>query len=160
MGDFPLEKQFFKQMFRGSWITQGLSIAAELGIAELMFPGLMRNREFPYSPLGKCLSQGNHFPCVCFCLKNTQNYADFLVSDWKLHEYSTCYPLVGFAKIQMIHPDPATDRTPDFPVFHLQKDLGLDQIQFAKNPHKPPGMGRGYLAAAGMTQMGITPVGP
>lgn len=31
-----LDKQFFNQMFRGSWITQGLSMAAELEIADLL----------------------------------------------------------------------------------------------------------------------------
>jgi len=31
--------EFFKQMFSGSWITQGISVAAELGIADLLADG-------------------------------------------------------------------------------------------------------------------------
>jgi hypothetical protein len=30
---------FFKQMFGGSWITQGIWVAAELGIADLLADG-------------------------------------------------------------------------------------------------------------------------
>jgi len=37
--DQQAKMQFFQQMFGGAWITQGLSVAAELGIADLLAEG-------------------------------------------------------------------------------------------------------------------------
>ncbi len=39
MGPGKQEGEFFKQMFGGSWITQGIWVAAELGIADLLAEG-------------------------------------------------------------------------------------------------------------------------
>jgi hypothetical protein len=39
MNDQQSSLEFFKQMFGGAWITQGISVAAELGIADLLTDG-------------------------------------------------------------------------------------------------------------------------
>ena len=39
MTDDQSRMEFFKQMFSGSWITQGIWVAAELGIADLLIDG-------------------------------------------------------------------------------------------------------------------------
>lgn len=39
MSDKDSRMEFFKQMFAGSWITQGMWVAAELGIADLLTKG-------------------------------------------------------------------------------------------------------------------------
>jgi hypothetical protein len=39
MTDYQSRMEFFRQMFSGSWITQGIWVAAELGIADLLTDG-------------------------------------------------------------------------------------------------------------------------
>jgi hypothetical protein len=39
MTDDQTRMEFFRQMFDGSWITQGIWVAAELGIADLLTDG-------------------------------------------------------------------------------------------------------------------------
>ena len=36
MAEDPSRSEFFKQVFGGSWITQGIWVAAELGVADLL----------------------------------------------------------------------------------------------------------------------------
>jgi len=45
MTDEQSHMEFFKQMFGGSWITQGIWVAAELGIADLLTDGPRTARE-------------------------------------------------------------------------------------------------------------------
>ena len=41
MNNTPAGINFYKQVFGGSWMTQGISVAAELGIADLLAQGPM-----------------------------------------------------------------------------------------------------------------------
>jgi len=45
MNDNGSNLEFYRQMFGGSWITQGISVAAELGIADLLADGPMTVEE-------------------------------------------------------------------------------------------------------------------
>jgi SAM-dependent methyltransferase len=45
MNGVPPGIEFYKQMFGGSWITQGISVAADLGIADLLAKGALTAEE-------------------------------------------------------------------------------------------------------------------
>ena len=45
MNGIPSSIEFYKQMFGGAWITQGISVAAELGIADLLAQGSLTAEE-------------------------------------------------------------------------------------------------------------------
>jgi hypothetical protein len=45
MNGAPYGIEFYKQTFGGSWITQGIWVAAELGIADLLVQGPLTAEE-------------------------------------------------------------------------------------------------------------------